>query len=138
MSNSKKVLLVDDDQDILVQLVAVLQPHGYQVATAVSRDDAEERLLTVKPDVAILDVMMEQPDSGFVLAHHLKKLYPDAKVILLTSVTAATGLSFRGKFAEMKSWVGADAVLDKPVRAEQVLAEINRLLKVEPQVEEAH
>jgi CheY-like chemotaxis protein len=137
MSESKKVFLVDDDPDILEQLSAVLAKQGYQVTTAVGREDAEERLLTIKPDVAILDVMMEQPDSGFILAHHLKKLYPGTPVILLTSVTGVTGLSFQGKSAEVKSWVGAEVVLDKPVRPEQIRAEVRRLLKEEAGAEAA-
>lgn len=132
MSTGKTILLVDDDPDILEQLSAVLGSQGYQIITAASRDDAEEKLLTTKPDLAILDVMMEQTDAGFVLAHHLKKLHPDSPVILLTSVTAATNLNFQGAGAEMKSWIQADVIVNKPVRPEQILAEVRRLLREDP------
>ncbi|MBN1942548.1 MAG: response regulator [Phycisphaerae bacterium] len=132
MSTGKTILLVDDDPDILEQLSAVLSPQGYRLVTAGSLADAEEQLLTTQPDLAILDVMMEQSDAGFVLAHHLKKLHPDTPVILLTSVTAATNLSFQGVSPDMKSWMRADVIVNKPVRPEQILAEVRRLLREEP------
>jgi CheY-like chemotaxis protein len=132
MSTGKTILLVDDDPDILAQLSAVLGAQGYQIVTAAGREDAEEQLLTINPDLAIMDVMMEQTDAGFVLAHHLKKLHPDTPVILLTSVTAATSLSFQGVTPAMKSWMQADVIVNKPVRPEQILAEVRRLLREDP------
>ena len=138
MSTGKTILLVDDDPDILEQLSVILRSQGYQVVTAVSRDDAEEQLLMIKPDLAILDVMMEQSDAGFVLAHHLKNLYPDSPVILMTSVTAATNLSFQGVTPDMKSWMQGDVIMNKPVRSEQILAEVRRLLREEPAATKHH
>jgi two-component system response regulator MprA len=132
MSTGKTILLVDDDPDILEQMSTILGGQGYQTITAVSREDAEEELLRTKPDLAILDVMMEQTDAGFVLAHHLKKLHPGTPVILLTSVTAATSLSFQGLTPDMKTWMRADVIVNKPVRPEQILAEVRRLLREEP------
>ena len=75
--------------------------------------------------------MMEQKDSGFILCHYSKRLHPEAPAILLTSVTAATGLSFAATTAEAQSWIKADRVRDKPVRPEQLRAEVGRLLKRE-------
>ncbi|MBN1554862.1 MAG: response regulator [Phycisphaerae bacterium] len=132
MSTGKTILLVDDDLDILEQLTAILTPQGYQIVTAGGREDAEEQLLMTRPDLAILDVMMEQSDAGFVLAHHVKRLYPDTPVILLTSVTAATSLSFQGVSPDMKSWMNADVIVNKPVRPEQIVAEVRRLLREAP------
>ena len=128
MSKATNVLIVDDDPDIVEQVALALQAAGYEVSTAASRAEAEELLLTVKPDLAILDVMMETPDAGLVLAHHLQKLHPDTPVILLTSVKATTGVSLQTQSAEMQSWVGAKTVLDKPVRPEQLQAEVGRLV----------
>jgi CheY-like chemotaxis protein len=67
-------------------------------------------------------------DSGFVLCHNIKKLYPGTPVIILTAVQAATGLDFKARSAEAGSWVKADVLLDKPVRPEQLKAEVRRLL----------
>ena len=128
MSDKVKVLVVDDDPDVVEQLTITLRGEGYEVLTGGSQLEAEELLLTVRPDVAIVDLMMEQMDSGFVICHYLKKLYPLTPVILLTAVTASTGLSFATPSPEARGWVKADRVLDKPVRPEQIRAEVRRLL----------
>ena len=128
MTAKKKILIVDDDPDIVEQLTLSLTAHGYDVVAAGSQKEAEEVLLSVRPDLAILDLMMEHMDSGFVLCHEVKKLYPETPVILLTAVTASTGLTFDAQSAEARSWVKADKILDKPVRPEQIRVEVHRLL----------
>jgi CheY-like chemotaxis protein len=129
----KKILVVDDDLDILERMTAILSGAGYEVVTAEGRMAAEEVMLKVKPDLAIFDLMMEEKDSGFVLSYQIKKLYPDTPVILLTAVTGATGLSFSTQDSESQSWVKADKWMDKPVRPEQLKAEISRLLGEPPE-----
>jgi len=129
MTAKKKLLLVDDDQDILEQLSLALRAEGYEVATAQGRQEAEEVLMLGQLDLAIVDLMMEEMDSGFVLCHEIKKLYPDTPVIMLTAVTAATGLDFHARSKEARTWVKADALLDKPVRFEQLKEEVQRLLR---------
>jgi len=64
----KKILVVDDDPDILEQMTSVLTGAGYEVSAAEGRAAAEEAILKTKPDLAILDLMMEEKDSGFVLS----------------------------------------------------------------------
>ncbi|HQA00466.1 MAG TPA: response regulator, partial [Phycisphaerae bacterium] len=80
-------------------------------------------------DLAVLDVMMEKMDGGFVLSHRIKKNDPSIPVILITSVSSETGIDFDTATAEERSWVKADALLSKPVRFEQLTREIDRLLK---------
>lgn len=124
----KKILVVDDDFDLLEQLKAVLTAAGYEVTAAEGRAAAEEALLKLKPDLAVLDLMMEEKDSGFILSHQIRKLYPDTRLILLTAVAGATGISFAAHNPEAKSWIQVDKILDKPVRPEQLRAEVRRLL----------
>ena len=128
MSEQAKIMVVDDDPDVVEQLSAVLKGDGYAVFAGGGQKEGEEMLLSLRPDVAIVDLMMEQMDSGFVLCHSIKKLYPDVPVVLLTAVTSATGLSFATPSPQAAGWVKADRVLDKPVRPEQILAEVRRLL----------
>jgi len=128
MSKEKIIVLVDDDQDALEQLELVVKAAGYGVRTAGSCAEAEELLLSVRPDLAILDLMMEHMDSGIVLCHTLKKLYPGLPVILLTAVTSATGLDLKPASAEAQSWLMADAILDKPARPEEIRATVAKLL----------
>jgi DNA-binding response OmpR family regulator len=132
------VILVDDDPDVIEQVGLTLKQEGCEVRSADNVADAEELLLSVRPDLAILDVMMDERDSGFVLCHELKKLYPDAPVIILTAVKAATGISFAATTGEEKSWVQADCILDKPVQAERLKAEVRRLLRRPEPRPEAH
>ena len=128
MTKPQRILVVDDDPDITEQITLVLEGDGYEVTTAGGREEAEQALLSAKPDLAIVDLMMEEKDSGFVLCHELRKLYPQTPIIILTSVKAATRLSFAPASAEQKSWVKADCVLDKPVRPEQLRNEVRRML----------
>ena len=130
MSQKKKILLVDDDEDILQQLTVTLKDEGYELLTAQGQQEAEETLLSVKPDLAILDLMMEEKDSGFVLCHEIKRMYPDTPVIILTAVTAATGLSFAARSEEERSWVKADLLMDKPVSPEQLRNQVKHLLSL--------
>jgi CheY-like chemotaxis protein len=129
---SVKILVVDDDPDILDQLTATLSADGYEVISADGHVAAEEAILKTRPDLAIVDLMMEEKDSGFVLSHQIKNLYPDTPIIMLTAVAGATGLSFLAQSADARSWIKVDKLLDKPVRGEQLKAEIRRLLHQEP------
>ena len=129
MSEQKNILVVDDDIDMLEQVALILKSEGYRVIKAQGQKEGEEALLTAIPDLAVLDLMMENMDSGFVLCHHVKRLVPETPVILLTAVKAATGLDFHPQSNEAASWVKADVVMDKPVRPEQLRQEVRRLLK---------
>jgi CheY-like chemotaxis protein len=99
MTAAKRILVVDDDQDFLEQTSMVLQAAGYDVVTAAGQVEAEEALLSANPDLCVVDLMMENMDSGFVLCHTIKRLYPDAPVILLTAVRSCTGLDFQSQSA---------------------------------------
>jgi CheY-like chemotaxis protein len=97
----KVILIVDDDPDYLYQLKFQLERWGCKVITADSQREAEELILTLKPDLAILDLMMENEDSGFVLSYKMKRKYPDVPIIIATAVSAETGMSF-GIYSEEK------------------------------------
>ena len=128
MSAKYQILLVDDDEDFLFQHRVQLEHAGFEVTTATTRAMAEEAVRAAPPDLAILDLMMEEHDDGFVLSHHLKRTLPNLPVILVTGVTSETGLVFDPSNAAERAWVGADAVLAKPIRFEQLMREIERLL----------
>lgn len=128
MSPAKKILIADDDFDILEQISALMQSEEYEVIAVGSQQEAEDALLTEIPALAIIDLMMENMDSGFVLSHQIKKLYPEVPVIILTAVASNTGMSFNRKSQDLHNWVKADVLLDKPVRPEQLKGEVRRLL----------
>lgn len=123
----KKVLLVDDDVDFLEMHSAVLTHRGYQVVTAQSSKECLEKLDKAKPDIVVLDVMMEQFDSGFKLSKTIKEKHPDLPVMLLTSIGAQTGLEFSSNQDILKA-TGADILLDKPVSPKLFIDEIEKLI----------
>jgi len=128
-SKNKIILVVDDDHDYLYQMRFQLERWGYRVVAAESQREAEELLKTLRPDLAILDLMMENEDSGFVLSFRIKRLYPDVPVIIATAVSAETGISFGINTEAEKRWIKADTYLEKGIRPEQLKAEVEKLFK---------
>jgi CheY-like chemotaxis protein len=125
---NKTVLIADDDVDIVTQLTIQLKGFGMKVVAVDSQKEAEEYIENKKPDIAIFDLMMENLDSGFILSYKMKKKYPDVPVIIVTAVTADTGMMFGVDTAEEKSWIKADLYLEKGLRPEQLQMEMTRLL----------
>jgi CheY-like chemotaxis protein len=130
IQGNPSVLLVDDDDDFLFQQRMQLEAAGFRVLTAENQAKAKEVFAQSKPDLAVIDVMMENPDAGFTLCHWLRKQAPAMPVILVTSVNSETGLDFAMATEEERSWIKADAMLAKPIRFEQLKREIDRLLGV--------
>jgi CheY-like chemotaxis protein len=130
MMTQKTILLVDDDVDYLFQIKFQLERFGYKVVSADGQMEAEEVIKTFKPDLAIFDLMMENEDSGFILSYKLKRKYPDVPIILVTAVSAETGISFGISSEDERKWIKADLYLEKGVRPEQLQKEINKLLNI--------
>jgi DNA-binding response OmpR family regulator len=129
-NNKKTILLVDDDEDYLFQTRLNIEQFGFRVVTSESQYEAEKLLETLKPDLAILDLMMESEDSGFILAFKLKRKYPDVPVIIATAVTAETGMTFSVDSEDDRKWIKADLYIEKGIRADQLHKEIIKLLKI--------
>jgi DNA-binding response OmpR family regulator len=126
----KKILLVDDDPDYLFQQRIALEDMDFEVITADTQKEAENIIEKLKPDLAILDLMMENQDTGFILCHIMKNKYPDVPIIIASAVTAETGLLFDVESEENQQWIKADLFLDKGIRTDQLHKEINKLLKI--------
>ncbi|HNW72808.1 MAG TPA: response regulator [Bacteroidales bacterium] len=126
---NKTILIVDDDQDYLFQLKMKVEKFGYKTITADSQEEAEELLERIKPDLAILDLMMEKEDSGFILCYRMKKKYPDVPIIIATGVAAETGIIFDIQDENNRKWIKTDRFLDKGIRSELLKMEIEKLLQ---------
>lgn len=128
MTAKKTILLVDDDQDYLYQLKIKVESFGFQTLLAEGQKEAEALIEKNKPDLAILDLMMENEDSGFILCYKMKKKYPDVPIIIATGVAAETGITFDINDENNRKWIKADRFLDKGIRTEKLKEEIDNLL----------
>ncbi len=109
------VLYVEDDPDFREAIQAMLEARGFRVLLA---ETAEEGLAAVQEemsDVALLDLMLEEVDSGVTLATRIRALRPDLPIFLLTSVGDA--------MMDTHDWsgLGITGVLQKPVEAETLV-----------------
>ncbi|MFA4839292.1 MAG: response regulator [Candidatus Neomarinimicrobiota bacterium] len=119
-----KILIVDDDQDFVSAVTLVLESAGYSVEIAHTRQEGLVAFGTKKPDLVLLDVMMQDPDDGFVLAQDMKKQDPKIPIVMLTSVGKVTGMSF-DKDSEM---VPVDDFEQKPIMPNRLLAKVKEHL----------
>ncbi len=128
---SKKILLVDDDIDLLEQNKLLLESKGYTVITAESAKQAWEVFKKEKPHAAIVDLIMEEHDSGFILSHKIKadEHGKNIPVILLTSATYVTGFKFGVSTPEERNWIKADALVNKPVMIDELESKLENLFE---------
>lgn len=123
MSSGKKILIVDDDLDLLDQHKILLESKGYQVFSADTTEGGWELFLQEKPDAAILDLMMEEHDSGFILSFRIKshEFGKNIPVFILTSATYVTGYKFEAKTDEEREWIKCDEIINKPVQVDHLV-----------------
>jgi CheY-like chemotaxis protein len=124
MRQPTKVLLVDDDAGFLHATSLMLKDAGFDVVTAQDAQSGLAALLEHRPDVAVIDVIMNRPDEGFVLARAIRaeRMLADVKVLVLT----AAGERYQMAFEPDEQWLPVDRVLEKPIEAERLIAEIAR------------
>lgn len=129
MSDTKKtILLADDDPDQVFLVMHHLEKWGYEVVAVESREEAERYLEGACPDLAILDLMMEEEDSGFILSYRIKKCRPEVPVIISTALAAERGISLDMNSPGAKSWIKADHYLEKGFRMEQLRLLLEKML----------
>ena len=119
------IAIIDDDPDILDASSLVLKSKGFDVVTATNPTDAYKVVTEKKPNLIILDVMMDEPDDGFYLAQKFRKDGITTPILLYTSVSKAIGLDF-GK----NEMVPVDDFVEKPISPDELIAKVNNLLKV--------
>ena len=133
MGSKAKVLIIDDDPDILSTTRLFLEARGFQVFTAPGPKEGMEQFEEEKPDVIVLDVMMPSSTEGFQWLLKLRQ-HPNAKlrnvpVIMLTSIHETTRLRFHeGDADESGEYLPAQAFFDKPVDPDELASKIKDLL----------
>ena len=119
----KKVLIVDDEEDMLKVLGKRLTVSGYSVITATNGRDAIVLAHSQHPDIIVLDVVMPGMDGGEVVAE-LKK-HPSTRSIPVILLTAIFSKAEEEKYNSM---VGGNITLAKPLDAEKLLDHMKKLL----------
>ena len=121
-----KILLIDDDVDLVEMNSAVLTQRGHDVTSAYSASEAREIIETLTPDIVILDVMMESMTEGFELARALHEKLPSMPMIMLSGVREATGVRFR--ISPDETWLPVAKFFDKPIDPAALADEVDNVL----------
>ena len=120
-----KILIVDDDPDMVEAGRIVLEREGYLVESASNLEDGLVQLGETKPDLLILDVMMEEADDGLRFARRARREGHKIPILMLTSVNRTLGLQI-GKDDEM---VPVDEFMEKPVDPATLVQKVRLLLE---------
>jgi DNA-binding response OmpR family regulator len=120
-----RILVVDDDPDMVAASRLVLEREGYVVDSASNAADGLQAVQALKPDLLVLDVMMEEPDDGLRLARELRRKGHDLPILMLTSVNRAMGISI-DKDEEI---VPVDEFLEKPADPSTLVRIVKTLLE---------
>lgn len=127
-----KILVIDDDPDFVDAVTPILQSARYNVISAANPAEGKEKILKEKPDLILLDIMMDSLFDGFSLCHNIKTSKEfedvhDTPVIFISAVKEMTGTRFQFK-GEEQGLIGPDDYIDKPVKPEDLVARIEKLL----------
>lgn len=119
----KKILLVDDEKDLVATVSFRLESKGYTVAVAYDGMDALEKVKKVRPDLIILDLMLPKMD-GYRVCALLKKnaQYSAIPIIIFTARAEESDIALTKE-------AGANAYITKPFNPDVLLAKIKELLK---------
>lgn len=124
--SEKRILLIDDDPDLRLTLRLPLEAAGYQIFEASSIPAAKEAVKEIKPDLIVLDVMMDTATAGFQFALDLHSQDPKSEfsefrqlpIIMLTAIHSTTPL----RFAPDEDYLPVQIFLEKPVEPDELLA----------------
>lgn len=130
--SAKKIILIDDDPDLRLAVRLPLEAAGYAISEAASVVEARPAIKEVKPDLIVLDVMMDTTTAGFQLAleihsadlHSEFKEFRQVPIIMLTAIHSTTPL----RFAPDQDYLPVQTFLEKPVEPEVLLAKVHELL----------
>jgi DNA-binding response OmpR family regulator len=120
------IAIIDDDPDILDASSLVLRAKGYEVITADNPDDGFNIVMERKPDLIILDVMMNEPDDGFFLAQKLRRKKFNGPIIMYTSVSKSIGMEFGAS-----EIVPVDDFIEKPIAPDVLVDKVEKHLQLQ-------
>jgi len=127
-----KILIIDDDPDIVLAVRLCLQQASHEVFDARNGDEGLRRVTEIKPDLIILDVMMDTTTEGFQVSLRLRSpdpsspfaAYRHVPILMLTALHSTTDL----RFAPDKDYLPVDAFIDKPIDPDDLVKKVNTML----------
>ena len=136
MEKQPKILIVDDDKNIVAAMKVVLESKDYEVATAYNKEDGLKQVENSKPDLIILDVMMDHVTDGFQVSRKLKADPQTAHIpiLMLTAIHREMDSELSPGFLRYspetdEGYLPVDDFMDKPIKPDDLLNRIEKLLK---------
>lgn len=130
MADGAKILIIDDDPDLVEAMRVVLESKQYVVASAGSGEEGLEKVRSESPDLIILDVMMESKDKGFDVSRKVRadQASRNTPILMLTAVKQQTGTGFARQAGD-ETWLPVDAYVEKPLKPDELLSKVAELLR---------
>ncbi|MEE9193858.1 MAG: response regulator [Thermodesulfobacteriota bacterium] len=130
-----KILIIDDDPDIVEAMRMPLEANIYEVISAKSGKEGLQKVKDEVPDLIILDVMMETETEGFHVAYKLRreeseseyKEYKNIPILMLTAISSKTGMKF--SLEKDEEFLQVDDFVEKPIQPKELLEKVSKLLK---------
>ena len=129
-----KILIVDDDPDIVESLKMTLEANRYEVYTAANGKEGMNQVKSVKPDLIILDVMMDNITEGFQVTYQLRNPDPQSEYAQYSKIPimmlTAIGEKKHMKFSTQTDgdFLPVDDFVEKPIRPQVLLEKVKKLL----------
>ncbi|MBF0154277.1 MAG: response regulator [Magnetococcales bacterium] len=127
-----RILIIDDDQDIVDNLTMILEGHGYTVSVKMDMENLLDEVKKIHPDLILLDIMMpEDAQAGFKAARalHKDKDTDRIPVLILSAVNQRSNLSFGFSDSDVNTdFLPAEAFIEKPVEPKTLLGKLDQLL----------
>jgi CheY-like chemotaxis protein len=127
MSSVRTVLLVDDDADFVEMNRMLLERNGYSVRVAYSGRQCLEEVSARRPDIIILDMVMESREDGFEVSRELRNSEHTKSIPLVMITSANDSIPFH--LEPDRTWLPVDALLEKPVEPQLLLTVVDKALK---------
>lgn len=130
---NEKILIVDDDDDLVLAMRLPLEAAGFQVFRAANADEGLQKVKEIKPDLIILDVMMDTTTAGFQVSLTLRSPDPKSEyaayshipILMLTAIHQTTPL----RFGPDKDYLPVDAFIEKPIEPKKLIEQVRAHLK---------
>lgn len=125
----KKILLIDDDEDITRSFKVILENQNYIVSSANNARDGMEKLNSGKPDLLILDIMMATDLEGYGMAYDVKgnPELKDIPILVISGMKDSLGVNFAGAVEEVDALPNVH-FLHKPIEQIKLIDTVSELL----------